>query len=371
MNTYLSYQLIARDIPKALDRIEKQPVVDRETKYYEENIGKVTSIDEFVQNDRLFKYAMKAAGLGDMDYAKAFMAKALKEGISDPESFANKLTDKRYAQFVRSFNFAAHGAQTTVYNKAQQETVNNYAVQAAIDDTDPATVKAETDYYLTKIGSVKSIDDLLADDRLYAYAMKAYALDPAEDGRDLMRSVLEGGIRDPKSLANTMDDKRFAAFAGAFNFEELGENATTYSASQQPVVANYMRQTLEEDAGQTNQGVRLALYFQRKAPTLTNWYEVLADKALANVVRTAFGLPDSFASADIDKQVQLFEDRFDIKDFADPEKLGTFLTRFTSLYEINNPTSSTVTSVSVLFSQPTTVGVSTDLMMAMQQLKPV
>jgi hypothetical protein len=371
LNTYLSYQLIARDIPKALDRIEKQPIVDRETKYYEENITKVTSIEDFVNNDRLFKYAMKAAGLGDMDYAKAFMIKALKEGVSDPDSFANKLTDKRYAEFVKSFNFAAYGEQATVYNKARQQTANNYAVQAAIDNTDPAAVKAETDYYLSKIGNVRSIDDLLSDDRLYAYAMKAYALDPAEDSKDLMRSVLEGGVRNPDSVANKMADKRFAAFADAFNFEELGENATTYSASQQPVVAGYMRQTLEEDAGQSNQGVRLALYFQRKAPTLNNWYEVLADKALANVVRTALGLPDSFAGADIDKQVQLFESRLDIKDFSDPEKLGKFLTRFTSLYEIDNPTSSAVTSASVLFARPTTIGVSTDLLMAMQQLKPL
>jgi hypothetical protein len=126
---------------------------------------------------------------------------------------------------------------------------------------------------------------------------------------------------------------------------------------------------LEEDAGQNNEGVRLALYFQRKAPTLTNWYEVLADKALASVVRTAFALPDSFASADIDKQVKLFESKFDIADFADPAKLTKFITRFTSLYEISNPTSSAQSSVGVLFAQPTTIGVSTDLLMAMQKLR--
>jgi hypothetical protein len=45
LNTYVSYQLIARDIPKAIDRIEKQPTVDRETQYYLANIGKVKSID--------------------------------------------------------------------------------------------------------------------------------------------------------------------------------------------------------------------------------------------------------------------------------------------------------------------------------------
>ena len=109
LSTYLSYQLIARDMPKAIDRVEREPMVDRETKYYIENISKVKTVEEFVGNDRLFRYAMKAHGLEDMAYAKAFMIKALKEGVSDPDSFANKLQDKRYAEFVSTYNFEKYG----------------------------------------------------------------------------------------------------------------------------------------------------------------------------------------------------------------------------------------------------------------------
>lgn len=601
INTYTSYQLIARDIPKAIDRVEMQPVVKRETDYYLANITKVKSIDEFVKNDRLFKYAMKAFGLSDMDYAKAFMIKALKEGVSDPDSFANKLTDKRYVEFVSAFNFEKRGESATVYNPAQQGVVQNFALQAglgpvqegfnfyksetsnyltkistmkSIDDlmgnerllaysmaafgldaakepsetiramleggvsdpdspanklldkkyaafvtvfnfaetadettasdmvqqfvpnaymagtelvlpkvsdayikaetdyftkniskvksitdlmadkrlltyamasfgldasietpkriremlsggvSDPASpanklldksyasfvsafnfaeygdqatarddvqkltpklyttesrlgliglnadyIQAETSYYLANIGDVKSVDDLMADSRLYNYALSSYGLDPAMQDKKLIRSILEGGIRDPDSVANKSDNKVYVGLATAFNFEQYGEDATTYNPSQQLTVDNYLRQTLEEDAGRSNEGVRLALNFERKASSITNWYDVLANKALASVVRTALGLPDSFASADIDKQAALFESRLDIADFTDPAKLDKFLTRFTSLYEINHPTSSAVTSVSVLFAQPTAIGISTDLMIAMQNLR--
>ena len=601
LSTYISYQLITKDITKSIDRIEQQPVVDRDTKYYLDNITKVKSIDDFVNNDRLFKYAMKAYGLEDMDYAKAFMVKALKEGVSDPDSFANKLTDKRYAEFVSAFNFAANGADTTVYNKTQQLVTKNYATQVqigtsqsgfayyqsetayyvtniskvkSIDDlmgdsrlltyamaafgldaeTEPAAtvramleggvsdpnspankltdksyanfvsafdfaqygdqtttrddvqqavpkgymagagltlvepsaqyikgeadyyaaniskvtsiddlmadkrlltfamasygldastetpqqvramleggvsdpnspantltdkryanfvtafnfaqygdqttsrdevlkdtpkiyttesslgliapnadyIKSETAYYLANVTNVKSIDDLMANSRLYNYVLSAYGLDPATESKDLIRSVLAGGIRDPDSVANKMTNKAYAGLASAFNFEQYGEAATTTNPAQQPTVDKYMRQTLEEDAGQTNEGVRLALYFDRKAPTITSWFDVLADTALASVVRTVLGLPDSFATADVDKQAQLFEQKLDISDFSDPEKLGKFMTRFTSMYEINHPTSSAVASVSVLFAQPITVGISTDLMMAMQKLR--
>ncbi|MEI9419758.1 DUF1217 domain-containing protein [Mesorhizobium sp. Cs1299R1N1] len=600
LSTYTSYQLITKDINKSIDRVAQQPTVDRDTQYYLANITKVKSIDDFVKNDRLFKYAMKAYGLENMDYAKAFMVKALKEGVTNPDSFANKLTDKRYAAFVRAFNFAANGADATIYNKAQQLVTKNYPLQVqigatqsgfsyyqgetayyvtniskvkSVDDlmgdsrllayamaafgldseTEPAAtvramleggvsdpnspankltdksyanfvsafnfvqygdqttarddvqavpkgfmagagltlvkpsaqyikgeadyyaaniskvksigdlmadkrlltfamasygldastetplqistmlaggvsdpnspankltdkryanfvaafdfaqygdqttsrdavqkdtpkvyttesalglikpsedyIKSETAYYLANITKVKSIDDLMADSRLYNYALSSFGLDPAKESKDLIRSVLTGGIRDPDSVANKMTNKAYAGLASAFSFEQYGEAATTINPAQQPTVDSYMRQTLEEDAGKANEGVRLALYFNRKAPTITSWYDVLADTALASVVRTALGLPDSFATADIDKQAQLFEQKLDISDLTDPVKLNKFLTRFTSMYEINNPTSTAVTSISVLFAKPVTSGISTDLMMAMQKLK--
>lgn len=257
VSTYLSYQLIARDIPKSLSRVEQQPVVQRETDYYLANIGKVKTIEDFVGDDRLFNYAMKANGLGDMIYAKAFMVKALKEGVSSNDSFANTLSDTRYRDFVK-----------------------------------------------------------------------------------------------------------------VFNFELSGEKTTQTLAAGQGTVDKYVRQTLEETEGDKNEGVRLALYFERKAPELSNYYEILADPALSQVVRTALGLPDSFAQVDIDKQVSIMKERFDLADFQDSDKLNTFLQRFTSLWELDNPSSSTAqTSIGALFGQPTEFGISTDLLLTMQQMR--
>jgi hypothetical protein len=127
---------------------------------------------------------------------------------------------------------------------------------------------------------------------------------------------------------------------------------------------------MEDEQGAQNQGVQLALYFQRKATGITSYYDILADKALSQVVRTALGLPDSFAALDIDKQVSIIQSKLDIKDFQDPTKLGDFLKRFTALWDVNNPSSSQSTSpLSVLFSQPTTQSISTDLLFSIQQLK--
>jgi hypothetical protein len=256
MNTYTSFQLIVRDMAKSIDRIEAKPDVKRETEYYLESITTVKSIEDLLNDDRLFRYAMKAHGLEDMNYAKAFMRKAMEEGITSDDSFANRLSDKRYRDFVETFNFAAYGEATTGLTAARQGTVDKY-----------------------------------------------------------------------------------------------------------------LRQTLEEDAGEQNEGVRLALYFERKVADVDSFYDILADPALAQVVRTALALPDSFASADIDHQAKLFAERLNIEDFSDPEALAKFLKRFTSLWEVDHPSSVTQSSLSVLFGQPTETGISTNLLLAIQQMK--
>jgi len=180
---------------------------------------------------------------------------------------------------------------------------------------------------------------------------------------------VQSDLTDPNSYANKLTDKRYAAFVTAFNFAQYGAQATTITAAQKPSVDKYVRQTLETEAGQDNEGVRLALYFQRKAPSLVSFYQVLGDPALSKVVRTLLSLPDSFATADVDKQVKFFESKLDIKDFADPDKLGKLMTRFTSLWEVDNPSSTQQSPTAVLFGKSAEFGISTDLLLTMAKLK--
>jgi hypothetical protein len=368
-STYASYQLIARDVPKSLARVEKQTAVQRDTAYFEKNIGKVKTVDEFMKDSRLYTYAMKAYGLEDMIYAKAFMKKALEGGVSDANSFANKLTDKRYAEFVRAFNFAARSERATNYAPAQQGVSDRYtveAIKAGLAADDPALVKQNKDYEAA-VATVTTIDGFLNNDAVYAYAMKAFGLSTETNSKDFMRSILQGGVADPKSLANTQKDTVYAEFAATFDFAGKGAEATTFRAAVDGTEAKFMRQKLEEDAGAQNEGVRLALNFERKASAITSWYDVLADKALASVVRTAFSLPDSIAQADVDKQVALFKQKFDIEDFADKAALGKFLKRFTALWDAKTQTADASPAVQ-LFQGPN-YGISTSLALTMQQLK--
>ncbi|WP_456686450.1 DUF1217 domain-containing protein, partial [Bradyrhizobium sp. P5_C11_2] len=107
VTTYFSYNYIAHNLKQSLTRVEQQPDVAREAAYYKANIGKVKSVDDLMKDYRLYHYAMKAYGLEDMAYAKAFMKKVLESDLSDSTSFVNKLVDKRYREFAAAFSFTS------------------------------------------------------------------------------------------------------------------------------------------------------------------------------------------------------------------------------------------------------------------------
>ena len=229
-------------------------------------------------------------------------------------------------------------------------------------------VGREAEYYLENIGNVKNIQDFVDDYRLFSFAMKAHGLEDMTYAKAFMKKVLEGGTEDG-SFAASLSDPRYAEFAKTFNFKDFGEATTAFTKTQQGVVDKYVRQTLEEQAGDENEGVRLALYFQRKADSISNLYQILADPALAQVVRTSLGLPDSIASADVDKQVEMISDRIDIETFGDPDKLDELLQRFTALWDVDHSAvSQGVANITQLFAG-SNQGISEDLMLQIAQLK--
>jgi hypothetical protein len=230
------------------------------------------------------------------------------------------------------------------------------------------TVSREAEYYLAHIGEVKSVDDFIGNRRLFAFAMKAYGLEDMTYAKAFMRKILTEGIDRDDALARKLSDPRYREFAEAFNFQRYGATTTVFDRTRQGTVDRYVRQVLEEDAGQQNEGVRLALYFQRKAATVTSPLGLLADPALLKVTQTALGLPPVMSNMDIDRQAALIADRLDIADLKDPEKVGKMLTRFAARWDLDNPSTATA-SPALLLAKPLEAGLGGDLLASLQNLK--
>ncbi len=190
----------------------------------------------------------------------------------------------------------------------------------------------EIQYFAENIGQISTGEELLADSRLYRFAMRAYGLESQIFAKGLMKKVFEEGVAQEDSQANKMTDRRFREIAAAFQFAEVGNGRTRDPAFVAEVLNLYTAVRVEEE--QRNEGVRLALYFERKADGVDNWFEVLADKALAEVARVGLGFSKESAAGNLDRYVERLEERMPLEDLKDPEKLEKFLKTFAIRWDI-------------------------------------
>lgn len=365
----LSYQMITRDMSATLKRTAAQPDVKLATEYYRENIGKVTNLEEFFDDHLLYSYAMKAYGLEDMTYAKAFMRKVLESDLTDSKSFANKLVDKRYQEFAKAFSFLKPSAQSS---DALSDIKTRYAEKAAEQGDSETLIKFGTLAYEQSLPTVKTVDDFLADNSLVAYATTAFGVEPpgtASSAKAFLRRILTSDPNDADSFAARQTKSAWRDFAAAFNFSAEGSVRVQTSGQVETTVSSYLRQTIETQAGNENEGVRLALYFERKVPTITSAYSILADPALLKVAQTVLGLSSQTGNADIDVQAKYIESRIDIESLSKPEDLKKFITRFTAMWEAANPSATATTSVATLIRGQSSAVMSADTLMSLQGLK--
>ena len=94
LSTFTSYKLITNHLDRSLAVKAAEKPVALEANYYLQHIGSIHSIDEFLKDTRAFRFAMKAFGLEDLDYAKGLMRKVLTGGVADPKAYAKKFLGK-------------------------------------------------------------------------------------------------------------------------------------------------------------------------------------------------------------------------------------------------------------------------------------
>jgi hypothetical protein len=350
------------------------------TSFYASRVNTLTNVDALLKNNTLYTYALQAFGFDPTKESKTKIRQILVSDLSDPRSIANVQKDPRYRELAAAFNFGPDG-QPLQPHKAQSDadelaTIRLYGTRVGSSPSEVAATKQEGIYYHNTITRVRSLDDFLADKRLVAYVSKAFGLQ-GDVSKDTLRKVLTSDPMDKNSFVNKKGQvPQFRDLAAAFNFSTDGKLKRVPARSAQSetdvlgVSDGYVRQIMESGAGEQNEGVRLALYFQRKAAGITSPLDILADKALSKVVRTALGFPESTSQATIDTQVAAIKKRLDVADFQDPKKVDKFLARFAALYDVDNNTA-TVSSpaLSILGGDTADVGTDVGLLASLQRIR--
>lgn len=198
-------------------------------------------------------------------------------------------------------------------------------------------------YFRNNLASITSAQDLVSDRRLLRVALGALGLQDDLNNRAFIRKIIEGGTNDRAALANRLADKRYFALAEAFSHLAGPTAAPVPSGLIDRILTQYRAREFEVAVGAQDQTMRLALSLQRELPQIAQgfstpsaqWFAILGNPPLREILQTAMGFPKEFGQLDIDSQAARLraatEKRFgssDPQELSRPETLAKLTSRF-------------------------------------------
>jgi hypothetical protein len=207
----------------------------------------------------------------------------------------------------------------------------------------------EAAYFESRIASVTTAADLVADRRLLGVALTAFGLEAEIDKRAFLRKVLEEGTTDTGDFATRLTDPAWRKLADAFGFGNPGGARTGQPGFAAKIVAAYKTRAFEAAVGETDNDLRLAMNFRREIAELAaqgtegaSWFAVLGSKPLRQVFEKAYGLPSAFGKVDIDRQREVMRDKTaalfggdTLAVFKDPAAVAKLVDRFLARAQID------------------------------------
>ncbi len=195
----------------------------------------------------------------------------------------------------------------------------------------------DTKYFLENIGKVRSAEDLVSDRRLLQVALGAFGLEADLNNRFFIQKILSDGTQADDALANRLADGRYREFSDAFGLGPGGLRKTGLVTNMEKVAQDHLVSRFEVSVGESDDTMRIALFAQRTLADLAGqsgsetrkWFDLMGLPPLRKTMETALGLPASFAQLDIDKQLEVFQDRLsretgspDLSQFTDPDAVA-------------------------------------------------
>lgn len=209
----------------------------------------------------------------------------------------------------------------------------------------------ELSYFKENISKVESVDDLINDFTLFKVALGAFGMEEKIADKFFFKKVLEEGSEADGAFALRLTDTAFREMAEAFGFGNSGGSRVGESDFAQKITDAYQVRQFEKAVGDSDSSMRLALNLEREVgkyansaqPETVAWFQLMANPPLREVFETAYGLPESVGTLDVDQQRKIFQDANErvfgsrsMDVFQDPENVDKLLRNFFAQEQINN-----------------------------------
>lgn len=289
LSTLLNYRIHASDIPRSLERVRATDSVGSDTKYYENTIGRVESVDDLLGDSRLYTYALKAYGLENQAASKAFIRKVLESDLSNRSSFANTLADDRYRKFAAAFDFtrasAVESAQSTRQTEDLVEAYSEYRVRQG------AALAGKTSYFEKRMATITSVDELLADPTLFDVMLRSIGADPRLTSKEYVRGVFTYASENGPSAS----DDRFVLLARRFAFNAAGNvpsgQVALDAAKTSKLIYDFNLKT--GNGGSAQAAAHNTRYYADMIGGVDNVTDIVNDPRMLEYIQTAFTLPNT------------------------------------------------------------------------------
>ena len=218
--------------------------------------------------------------------------------------------------------------------------------------TSDAASQREIAAFKERIGSITTVDELIADTEVYSFVMKAFGMEDEMFGKAMNKQLMTSDAEDETSLVSRMSDDKYTELNETMGFNTDGTTGIDFKDEDwvNAMVDRYTEQRVIDTQKESNETLSTVLQFREEASGYTNWYSVLADEDASDFIKTALNL-SSDSSGDIDAQVRALEQKMDIEDLQDPAKVEELVSRYVAIKDAQNSQDQSSNTLLALFTK--------------------
>lgn len=335
----VGWQFLQRTMGEQAASYSSTAAARRDEAYFLQNIGKIGSAEELVNDRRMLCITLSAFGLAEDLPNRAFIQRVLESSTGEPQpngkrSFVQRLADRRYHELAKAFGFGdrAESTQPGFAQDARRADRDELSVRLTVSMQRDLAALASSG-----IGDEATWTLVLNTPSLRKMFETAYELPMDFDKLSLGAQISVLRVQ----TESVFGSGAVSQFADQGALLELSQRYIDGFAND--LLTNYHARQFEEAVGQQDQSMRLALALQRDLGQLASsdqsesgkWYRILGTPSMRKVFETAFQLPSSFGSLDLDRQVEILRIRTQrafgengVSQFSEPETMNKLIRQF-------------------------------------------
>lgn len=306
------------------------------------NLEGVDDIDGLLADTATMKFLKEAYNLGndttDNATIKSYLTAETDENIPTAWKQVRGLLD--FHEITEETPYSAP-TFTELSSVITKHTEREIRVGSNIDRYNK--LKKEADFFKTNITLIADNQGIVNNTRLLRFAANSFGLDTVALDSSKALKILNN---DYDFNSNLSSDTKWKEFQKAYSFT-ISKNTlrTTEDDLGEKTEKAFLRTTFITAVGNTDEDLRLALYFEDRIAQVAEkeknnkvgWLRIIGEPPLASAFQRVFGLPSDTGKLDVDKQKDIYANRAsrvlgtsDLSRFSDKDFRDKFLNLFLS-----------------------------------------